>query len=118
VRHLVTALDEFRALDVEFVSYTESLDTSTPIGRAMFSIVAALCELERDIIVERSVEGQRRARARGTHIGRPRRTVDEARVLRLRAEGVSLRGIASAVGASRSVVTRVVREHGREHDAA
>jgi len=110
VRHLVTALDEFRALGVEFVSYSESLDTSTPIGRAMFSIVAALCELERDIIVERSVEGQRRARARGTHIGRPRREVDEARVRRMRAKGVSLRGIASAIGASRSVVTRVVRE--------
>lgn len=111
VRHLVTALDEFQALGVEFVSYSESLDTSTPMGRAMFSIVAALCELERDIIVERSVEGQRRARARGTHIGRPRRDVDEARVLWLRAEGVSLRGIARAVAASRSVVTRVVREH-------
>jgi DNA invertase Pin-like site-specific DNA recombinase len=111
VRHLVTALDEFQALGIEFVSYGESLDTSTPIGRAMFSIVAALCELERNIIVERSVEGQRRARARGAHIGRPRRVVDEARVLELRAGGLSLRGIARAVGASRTVITRVVREH-------
>ena len=112
VRHLVTALDEFRALGIEFVSYSESLDTSTPIGRAMFSIVAALAELERDIIVERSVEGQRRARARGKHIGRPRRQVDAARVLRLRAEGRSLRAIARAIGASRTVITRVVRDRG------
>jgi DNA invertase Pin-like site-specific DNA recombinase len=111
VRHLVTALDEFQALGVEFVSYSESLDTSTPIGRAMFAIVAALAALERDIIVERSVEGQRRARARGAQVGRPRRAVDVARVLRLRAEGRSLRAIATAVGASRTVVTRVVREH-------
>lgn len=111
VRHLVMALDEFQALEIEFVSYSESLDTSTPIGRAMFSIVAALCELERDIIVERSVEGQRPARARGTHIGRPRREVDEARILGLRSEGMSLRGIASAIGVSRTVITRVVREH-------
>ena len=44
VRHLVTALDEFQALGVEFVSYTESMDTSTPLGRAMFSIVAALAD--------------------------------------------------------------------------
>jgi len=112
VRHLVTALDEFRALGVEFVSYSESLDTSMPMGRAMFSIVAALAELERDIIIERSIEGQRRARARGRHIGRPRRQVDALRILRLRAEGKSLRAIARATGASRTVITRVVRERG------
>ena len=112
VRHLVTALDEFQALGIEFVSYGESVDTSTPMGRAMFSIVAALAELERDIIVERSVEGQRRARARGKHIGRPRRPVDAARILRLRTEGRSLRAIARATGASRTVITRVVRERG------
>ena len=73
VRHLVTALDEFASLGIDFVSYSESLDTSTPMGRAMFSIIAALAELERNIIAERSAEGQRRARARGKHIGRPRR---------------------------------------------
>jgi len=112
VRHLVTALDEFQALGVEFVSYSESLDTRTPMGRAMFSIIAALAELERNVVVERSVEGQRRARARGVHVGRPRRAVDVARVLRLRDEGKSLRAIASATGASRTVVTRVVSERG------
>jgi DNA invertase Pin-like site-specific DNA recombinase len=111
VRHLVSALDEFQALGVEFVSYSESLDTSTPMGRAMFSIIAALAELERNIVVERSVEGQRRARARGVHVGRPRRGVDVARVLRLRAEGKSLRAISTATNTSRTVVTRVVREH-------
>lgn len=109
VRHLVTALDEFQALGVEFVSYSESLDTSTPMGRAMFSIVAALAELERNIVVERSVEGQRRARARGTHVGRPRRQVDEDRVVQLRAEGKSVRAVARALGVSRTVVERVER---------
>jgi DNA invertase Pin-like site-specific DNA recombinase len=111
VRHLVTALDEFQALGIEFMSYSESLDTSTPMGRAMFSIVAALGELERNIIVERSVEGQRRARARGIHIGRPRRHVDPAHIMRLRAEGRSLRAIARATSTSRTVVTRIIREH-------
>lgn len=82
------------------------------MGRAMFSIVAALCELERSIIVERSAEGQRRARARGTHIGRPRREADVVRILRLHDAGKSLRAIASSTGASRTVVTRVVRERG------
>lgn len=109
VRHLVTALEEFQALGVEFVSYSESLDTSTPMGRAMFAIVAALAALERDLIVERSVEGQRRARARGTHVGRPRLQVDEDRVVRLRDEGMSVRAVAWALGVSRTVVERVER---------
>ena len=109
-RHLVEALEEFQALGVGFVSYSESLDTSTPMGRAMFAIVGALAQLERDILVERSVEGQRRARARGVHIGRPRRRVDEDHILRLRDEGLSLRAIARETGVSRTVVTRVVRD--------
>jgi DNA invertase Pin-like site-specific DNA recombinase len=110
VRHLVTALDELQALGVDFVSYSESMDTSTPLGRAMFSIVAALAELERSLIVERSVEGQRRARARGRHVGRPRREVDAERIVALRRGGASLRAIARTTGVSRTVVTRVVRE--------
>ena len=109
VRHLVTAPEEFQALGVEFVSYSESLDTSTPMGRAMFAIVAALAALERDLIVERSVEGQRRARARGTHVGRPRLQVDEERVVQLRAEGRSVRAVARALSVSRTVVERVER---------
>ncbi len=104
VKHLVTALAEFQELGVEFVSYSENFDTSTPIGRAMFSIVGALVELERDLIVERSVEGQRRARARGARIGRPRREVNVERLAALRAEGKSIREIARAVGVSKSVV--------------
>jgi len=112
VRHLVTALDEFQALGVEFVSSSESLDTSTPMGRAMFAIVAALAALERDIIVERSVEGQRRARARGTHVGRPRREVDEVRLLSMIDEGKSVREVARTTGLSRTVVGRVKRERG------
>ncbi|MGE3376600.1 MAG: recombinase family protein [Vicinamibacteria bacterium] len=110
VRHLVTALDEFQALEVDFVSYSESIDTSTPLGRALFSIVAALGELERSLIVERSVEGQRRARARGQHVGRPRLGVDADQLLALQRAGTSLRGIARATGLSRTVVTRVLRE--------
>jgi DNA invertase Pin-like site-specific DNA recombinase len=110
VRHLVGALDEFEALGIEFVSYSESLDTSTPMGRAMFSIIGALAELERNIVLERSIEGQRRARARGTHVGRPRREVDEARVIQLRADGASVRAVARALGVSRGIVERIERD--------
>lgn len=110
VKHLVTALDEFQALGVEFVSYSENLDTSTPMGRAMFSIIGALAELERSLIVERSREGQRRAQARGVHIGRPKKAADEDMVLYLRKQGLSLRKISERLGVSIWIVRRVLRE--------
>ena len=108
VKHLVLALEEFSALGIDFVSYSESLDTSTPMGRAMFSILGALAELERNLIVERSVEGQKRAKARGKHIGRPRLSVDEDLVHVLRRQGRSLRAIGQQIGASTTVVRRVL----------
>ncbi len=108
--HLLRVLEEFNALGVEFVSYSENLDTSTPMGQAMFTIMGALAQLERDVLVERSVEGQRRARARGKHVGRPRLEINPDRVTALRDQGKSQREIAAALGVSRKVVRRVLRE--------
>tara|TARA_R110002072_G_scaffold209080_3_gene366584 strand:- start:262 stop:504 length:243 start_codon:yes stop_codon:yes gene_type:complete len=76
----------------------------------VFTIIGALGELERSLIVERSVEGQRRARARGKHVGRPRTNVDKELVLHLRGGGMSLRAIGARIGTSTSVVRRVLRE--------
>lgn len=53
VKHLVLALEEFRALGIEFISFQEALDTSTPIGKAMFTIIAAMAEFERSVNRER-----------------------------------------------------------------
>lgn len=60
-KHLISALDEFRHLGIEFISYQENIDTGSPLGKAMFTIVAAIAELERNIIVERIRGGIRRA---------------------------------------------------------
>jgi DNA invertase Pin-like site-specific DNA recombinase len=49
VKQLVLALEEFRSLEIDFISYQEALDTSTPMGKAMFTIIAAMAELERSI---------------------------------------------------------------------
>jgi DNA invertase Pin-like site-specific DNA recombinase len=108
--HLLRVLEEFDTLRLDFVSYSENLDTSTPMGKAMFTIMGALAQLERDVIVERSKEGQQRAKKRGTHIGRPRKEVCERRVLQLRDKGLSLRAIAKAEGVSASVIRWVLRE--------
>jgi DNA invertase Pin-like site-specific DNA recombinase len=71
VRHLVTALDEFRQLGIEFVSLRESIDTATPMGRAMFAVVGAMAELESSLISERTTAAMEYARAHGTRSGRP-----------------------------------------------
>ena len=71
IEQLVTALAEFRRLGVDFVSAQEALDTSTPIGKAMFTIIAAMAELERNIIRERVTAGLDYARRRGTKSGKP-----------------------------------------------
>ena len=69
VKQLVLALEEFRSLGIDFISHQEALDTSTPMGKAMFTIIAAMAELERSVIRERVVAGMEYARARGTKFG-------------------------------------------------
>src|SRR5437773_4017849 len=76
VRHLVEALDLFHHLNVEFISLREQVDTGSALGQAIFTIIAAIAQLERSLIVERVKAGLRRARAEGTRIGRPRLRID------------------------------------------
>jgi DNA invertase Pin-like site-specific DNA recombinase len=100
LRQLVNALEEFRALGVEFVSLHEGVDTSTPNGRLVFGIFASIAEFERELICERVRSGLAAARARGKHIGRPRKIVDAAKIAHLRATGASWRTIARLLGVS------------------
>ena len=97
-KHLLLALEEFRSLGIQFISYQENIDTSSPLGQALFTIVAAVAQLERDLIRERVNAGIRHARACGKQLGRPRRIVDREDLARLRAEGASLRQIAKELG--------------------
>ena len=109
VKHLVAALDTFRGMNVAFISLQEQLDTSSPIGRAMFTIIGAMAQLERDIIRERVTAGLERARARGTRLGRPRVEVDLETICQLRADGHSLGAIARRVRCSRATLRRRLR---------
>jgi len=70
-RHLLTALEEFDHLGVRFVSVQDQVDTESPMGRAMFTIIGAMAELESSLISERVAAGMRAAEARGRHLGRP-----------------------------------------------
>src|SRR5207237_1758145 len=72
VKHLVDSLEEFRALGIDFISYTEGVDTTTPTGQLLFHIVGAVAQFERDLIAKRVRAGIAHARAMGRRIGRPR----------------------------------------------
>jgi DNA invertase Pin-like site-specific DNA recombinase len=110
VKHLVAALETFRSLHVEFVSLQEQLDTATPIGQAMFTIIGAMAQLERDIIRERIKAGLARAKARGIRLGRPRVPVVAAALLALRDQGLSVGAMARQLRCSRSTVRRYLAQ--------
>ncbi len=76
VSHQLRALETFRALGIEFVSLSEQVDTSTPTGKMVFTVLGAVAELERSLIAERVKAGLRNARAKGKRLGRPRKNVD------------------------------------------
>jgi len=105
-KHLILALEEFKNLGIDFVSYQENIDTNSPLGSAIFTIISAVAQLERDIIAERVKAGLRRAKENGKTLGRPKVNVDPDEIHRLRLKGLSLRQIATELGFSRSTVAR------------
>src|ERR1035437_617111 len=98
IEQLVLALAEFKALGIDFVSCQEALDTSTPMGKCMFSIIGAMAELERHVIRERGMSGLEYAKSHGTKsgraIGRPTAVFLRDGVIRLRADGLPWREVA------------------------
>jgi DNA invertase Pin-like site-specific DNA recombinase len=109
-KHLVTALEEFQSLGVEFISLGESIDTSTPVGKMIFTVLGAVAELERSLIRERVVMGLDRARKEGKPVGRPKRIFDRARAQTLRAKGYSLREVARILGVSRGTIATALQD--------
>jgi len=109
--HLLTMARELEALGVDLVATDQAVDTTTPAGRLLFTVLGAIAEFERDLIRDRVMAGLERARRRGTKSGRPigrprvnRIDVDEAK--RLAGEGHSLRAIARAFGVHPEYVRR------------
>jgi DNA invertase Pin-like site-specific DNA recombinase len=100
VSHLLRALETFNALGIAFVSLSEQIDTTTPTGRMIFTVLGAVAELERSLIAERVRAGLRNARAKGKRLGRPRVAVDAVRIAALRAQGLSWPAVARQMGLS------------------
>jgi DNA invertase Pin-like site-specific DNA recombinase len=103
LNHLVNALAELEAKHVAFVSLRDNIDLSTPAGRLMFHVIAAMAEFERSLIQERVKTGMQRARNRGKHVGRPRTLNVDMKLLRaMRAVGFSWRRIGRELNISRT----------------
>jgi DNA invertase Pin-like site-specific DNA recombinase len=111
VTHLLQVLDELNRLNIEFISFRENIDTGGPLGRAFITIIGAIAELERNLIIERVRAGMRRARLEGRRIGRPPLDVDRDALIRDRSRGHSLRQLAKLYGISRASVARVIEGH-------
>ncbi len=114
VSHLLRALETFRSLGIDFISFSEQLDTSTPMGKMVFTVLGAVAELERSLIVERVRAGMRNARAKGKRIGRPPRTYLNQDTRRSIYEehvrsGVSLRQLAARFGTSFGTVQHCIQ---------
>ena len=121
LRQLVNALEEFRALGIDFVSLHEGVDTSTPNGRLVFGIFASIAEFERELIRERVRSGIAAARTRGKRLGRPRTAVDASRIATLRAKGRFWRAIADELGIGKGTVQRAFQDRPKNppaHDSA
>ena len=115
-QHLLIALEEFRLLGVAFVSLREQVDTTTPVGKVLFTLIAALSEFERELIKERVIAGVRRAQAAGKHCGRPRVEMDLRPAIALLEKGHSQREVADMLNVSRGTLRRRLVEHRRQVD--
>jgi DNA invertase Pin-like site-specific DNA recombinase len=114
--NLLGTLDELGHHGVGFVSLRDSgIDTTSPTGRLLLQVMGAFAEFERGLIRERCMAGQERARAKGKHIGRPRREAAPAALRaasELMAQGWSLRQAAAATGLPRDTLRRRLGELG------
>jgi DNA invertase Pin-like site-specific DNA recombinase len=108
--HLLKALETFQNLKIDFVSLTEGIDTSTPVGAMVFTILGAVGQMERELIRERIRAGVRNARAKGKRLGRPKVAVDARTVAAMRAAGQSYRAMATALGVSVGSIHAAVQQ--------
>lgn len=109
---LLGIVTRIEARGATFRSITEAIDTSSPAGRMMLAMLGAFSEFERGMIRERSMAGQKAARARGRHPGRQRAlsTADEADVVRmyLNEKGHSHASLSRRFGVSESAIKRAI----------
>jgi DNA invertase Pin-like site-specific DNA recombinase len=102
---LVNALKEFRNLGIDFISYQENIDTTTPTGELIFHVMASLAQFESSLISERVKAGMQRAKAQGKNISRPKLALSKLKQIRaLRQEGLSMNQVSIRSGVAYGTV--------------
>jgi DNA invertase Pin-like site-specific DNA recombinase len=110
VIHLHKALESFKRLGISFVSKTEQVDTTTPMGKMIFTVVGAMAEMERELIGERVKAGMKNAKSKGITLGRPVLVLDNSEIDRLKSEGKSAREISQTLDIPLTTIRRRLQE--------
>ena len=109
---LLSIVDQLQSMNVQLVSLKENIDTSTPTGKLMLQMIAAINEFERANLLERQREGIRCAKERGAYKGRKKITVPEQELSELYqlwlSHKISKSEIAKRLNVSRTVVDRMI----------
>lgn len=110
LRDLIAMLDDLKNRGVKFRSLTESIDTATPTGRAMWQMIGVLAELERSLIVERTQAGMKEARKRGVQFGRKKKLspVQVAKARKLIDAGERVEDVAALWNVGRTTLYRAL----------
>jgi len=114
LQHLVEILNELQAMKIDLFFMQQGMDTTTPSGRMIFSVFGAIGEFERNLIRERVIAGQQRAKASGVHIGRPTKMNDgmKSAIKVMHQNGMSIRQIAKSCKVGIGTVYLQLREKG------
>ena len=108
-KELINALEEFNSLGVDFVSYKENVDTSTPAGKILFTMISAFAEFERAIIRERVIAGMEKAKAKGVRLGRPKIALFKIQqAIEMKEKGVNYKSICKKLGLSKSSYYQII----------
>jgi len=108
LKHLVTLLDEFSSLNVQFVSMGDQIDMGSASGRLMFHVIASFSEFERSLVRERTLLGLQHARSKGKTLGRPRKHLT-TEIIALRTQGLTYRQIHQRTGIPMGCISRALK---------
>jgi DNA invertase Pin-like site-specific DNA recombinase len=108
-KQLLNLLEDLHSYGVALICTDQQIDTKSPAGKLLFTVLGAVAELELDLIRERTKDGLERARAQGKKLGRPPKPEMTEEIMRLRAQGLSLREIGARVGMSHQAVKQRLR---------
>lgn len=114
LKDLINTLDELGSFGIDFVSYDNNLDTSTPTGKLVFQIVGAVAEFEKDIIRERVIAGLANAKQKGKRLGRPPVSDDLCKkAVELRSKGLSFRKIGQTLSINEGTIRKRLKRQAK-----